>query len=96
MTSGPRDDRHWIARADVFERSTATALILLPHEGDAVELRGPAALIWELVGVHRTDDEIATQIATALGQPVAEIEPLVADTLQLLLGAELVQGPVTR
>ena len=76
----------------MFERASATSLIVLPPEGDGVRLNGPAAAIFELTRGGATADDIAAGLAAAFDEDVDEIGPFVIETLDSLRAAGLVHG----
>lgn len=84
------EPRRWTARTDVFERATATSLIVLPAEGPGLKLNGPAAAIWERTREGGATEEIAADIAAIFDQDPAEILPVVTDTLESLHDAGVV------
>lgn len=84
------EPRRWTARTDVFERATATSLIVLPSEGPGLKLNGPAAAIWERTHEGGSSEEIATDVAAVFDEDPVEILPFVIDTLETLRDARLV------
>lgn len=73
-----------VARRDAHERYTASCLLVLPPIGNAVELNGPAALVWELLRGDTPAEDIAPIVAEIYRQDLARVAPLVHDTLEQL------------
>lgn len=73
-----------VVRRDVHERYTASCLLVLPPVGNAVELNGPAALVWELLHGGTQVEDIAQIVAETYRQDPARVAPLVHDTLEQL------------
>ena len=78
------DERRWSARSDVFTRSSATALIVLPSEGAGLRLNGPAELIWALAHEASSTDEVAAAVADQFDEGVDQVRPFVVETLEQL------------
>ncbi len=73
-----------VAERDVHERYSASRLLLLPGRGDAVELNGPAALVWELLREGSTVEEIVLLVAGAYHEDPQIVTPLVHSTIEQL------------
>lgn len=78
------------SRGDVYERCCASRLLLLPSTGDAVELVGPAALVWELLRDGIDMDDLLSRVASTYGEDRESIAPLVHSTVEQLRGHRLV------
>ena len=73
-----------VAECDVHERYSASRLLLLPSRGDAVELNGPAALVWELLREGSAVEEIVRLVAEAYHEDPKVVTPLVHSTVEQL------------
>ena len=76
----------------MFERHSASALIVLPAEGTGVKLNAPAEVIWESTRAGATTDHIVIGVASFFDTSADEVRPFVVETLDALRGA----GGVTR
>jgi hypothetical protein len=73
-----------VAASDVHERYSASRLLLLPGRGDAVELNGPAALVWEVLREESTVEEVVRLVADAYHEDPQVVTPLVRSTVDQL------------
>lgn len=71
----------------MFERATATSLLVLPSHGPGLKLNGPAAAIWQRTHIGGSSQEIAADVAAIFGEDPARILPFVTDTLESLRDA---------
>jgi len=73
-----------LPRGNVHERWSTSQLLLLPAEGDAVELNGPAALVWEALHSENRVDDIVRLVAEVYRESEAVVAPLVHGTIDQL------------
>jgi hypothetical protein len=85
-------DAIWRRRADVLQRRSLDAVVLLPVEGDApLALAGSAPEVWELLAEPRTSAALASTLADRHGVPIAEIEADVVPTIERLTEARALE-----